>query len=339
MENQNRNSAFSPLAYPWYDDRVKVLHEMEVPGPFPPSEEPERVYCTPKEIYGYLDQHVWKQAAAKKAASVIAYNCFERGIKSNAMFVGPTGCGKTYIWRCLQEIFPDRIEIVDGSNLTTDGWKGDKKWSSLFNSPIFRSGEPAILVIDEADKMLAPKISSAGENVSHSVQSEGLKMLEGTYVNVKENGVTYQIDTSQISFVLCGAFSVKAAAVAEKERGCRIGFGAAPGETKAYDKPLTEADFIKYGVLSEFIGRIQRIVGLEAMTVDDYYKITDRSSSFLQRIMRQYQADIGLTEQMRHELAETAESTGLGIRGMENQIRTLLDDAIFDNCEQRCFEF
>ena len=143
--------------YPWYDDRVEVLQEEEGTGlDWPYNTLPPRdAYDTPKKIYGYLDGHVWKQDAAKKAASIIAYNCFERAVKSNALFVGPSGCGKTHIWRCLKGIFPDRIEIVDGSNLTLDGWKGEKKWGSLLPSPIFRSDRHAILVIDEADKLVS----------------------------------------------------------------------------------------------------------------------------------------------------------------------------------------
>ena len=162
-----------------------------------------------------------------KAAAVIAYNAFQRGVKSNALFIGPSGCGKTHIWRCLQKIFPGRIVIEDVSNLTNDGWKGDKKWANLFQSAIFRNGHHNILVLDEADKMLMPKIGSGG-NVSDSIQSEGLTMLEGARVDVKINSVIHSIDTSKISFVLCGAFSSKARDAAEKDAGSRIGFGAAP---------------------------------------------------------------------------------------------------------------
>lgn len=338
MENQSQN----PALYPWYDDRVTVLYEEEEPDaskrPYnTPS--PENTYDTPKKIYEYLNQHVWKQEEAKKAASVITYNCIRRNIKSNAVFTGPTGCGKTHIWRCLKKIFPGRIEIVDGSNLTQDGWKGEKKWNSLFRSPVFRSDKKTILVIDEADKMLSPKYTSGGENVSHSVQSEGLTMLEGTHVEVKEGSVAYDINTAKISFVLCGAFSSKAADIARKEAGSRIGFGAAPAEVKSYSRPLTESDLIAFGVMPEFIDRIQRIVSLEPMTADDYYRITGDLDSFLMRIEKQYRTNIKLTHKMRRELAELACSSGLGIRGMENRIRAMLDEAIFENCNQRCFEF
>lgn len=338
MNNQN----ISPeMSYPWYDDRVKVLQEEEPARqdwPWDTLDE-EGDYDTPKKIYGYLDQYVWKQEEAKKAASVIAYNCFERRIKTNAMFVGPTGCGKTFTWRCVKRIFPDRIEIVDGSNLTQDGWKGEKKWSSLFRSPIFRSGERSILVIDEADKMLYPKFTSGGENVSHSIQAEGLTMMEGARVEVKDGSVAYEIDTSKISFVFCGAFSSKAQDMAREERGSSIGFGAAPKEVRAYSKPMREEDLIAFGVMPEFMGRIQRVVSLEAMTIDDYYRMMEGSNSLLGRIRRQYRADIHLTQKTRHELAERALRSGLGIRGMENRIRAMMDEALFEDCDRRRFEF
>lgn len=329
--------------YPWYDDRMERLYAKEPSCGFDGGKsrlkktEPES-YDTPKKIYEYLNQHVWKQEAAKKAASIVAYHCFERGIKSNTMFVGPTGCGKTYIWRCLKEIFPGRIDIVDGSNLTLDGWNGSKKWSSLLRSPIFRAGNSTILVIDEVDKMLTPKYSKS-ENVSASIQSEGLTLMEGTRVDIKEGNVTYEIDTSKISFVLCGAFSLKAHDMAEKERGSRMGFGSVQKETAAYERQLEETDLIEFGVMPEFMGRMQRIVNLEPMTVDDYYKIADSPCGPLRHIRQQYGAEIRLTAQMRRRLAKIACSSGLGIRGMENQIRAMLDDALFENCDQRRFEF
>lgn len=332
----------------WCDDSAENLHEKYV-NPWADDEDEAEAECdickdehetynTPKKIYDYLDQHVWKQEEAKKAASVIAYNCLQ-GIKSNAMFIGPSGCGKTYIWRCLKEILPDRIEIVDGSGVTLDGWRGTTKWRDLLRSPIFRSCGNTILVIDEADKMLTPKSSSSGENVSHSVQAEGLTIMEGTSVIIKDEPLSYVISTLGVSFVLCGAFSNKAHDVAEKSKGRSIGFGSVPDTARPYEKPLGEADLIEFGVMPEFMGRIQRIVSLQPMTTDDYYRITESSCGFLEHIRQQYGADIRLSQKKRRELAEQACKTGLGIRGMENKIRQLIDDALFDDCERRCFEF
>lgn len=337
MEDQRPDPA-PAQPFPWYDDRVEAVRK-EYVNPWAEEDEPEQEqYDTPKAIYGYLDRLVWKQDAAKKAAAVIAYNAFQRGVKSNALFIGPSGCGKTFLFRCLQRLFPGRIVIEDVSNLTNDGWKGSKKWADLLRSPILRNGHHNLVVLDEGDKMLAPRYSEHA-NVSHSIQSEGLTMLEGAHVDVKIDSVIHSIDTSKISFVLCGAFSNKARDVAAKDAGSRIGFGAAPKAVQPYARPLEEQDLIDFGVMPEFLGRIQQLIHLEPMTEEDYYRMTDSSLGFLARIGEQYKARIHLTPQKRRELAGLAAETGLGVRGMESQIRRLVDDAIFDDCGRRCFEF
>lgn len=333
----NRQTEPQAPPYPWYDDRVEVLHQSHIDPPAD-HEDGELLYTTPKKIYAYLCQHVYKQEEAKRAASVIMYQCL-KGIKSNAMFIGPSGCGKTHTWRCLKQIFWDRIEIVDGSNITQEGWSGSKKWSDLFRSPIFRAGKNTILVIDEADKMLSPKFSSHGENVSHSIASEGLTLMEGTHINVKDGSITYEIDTSKISFVLCGAFSNKAHDIAEKSSGSRIGFGAAPEPVRPYARPLDIQDLVAFGVMPEFASRISRIINLQPMTTDDYFNMTANSGSVLKRIGEQYRASVRLTPETRWTLAELAYCTGQGVRAIEAQIKQLIDNALFDDCERRSFEF
>lgn len=134
MDNQKPNPA---ATLPWYDDRVEAVRK-EYTAPVAEPAEKEPTQDTPRQIYDYLDRKVWKQAEAKKAASIILYNAL-RSIRSTAMFIGPSGCGKTHVWRCLQKLFPNRIVICDGSNLTLTGWKGNKTWSSLLTDPIFRS--------------------------------------------------------------------------------------------------------------------------------------------------------------------------------------------------------
>ena len=96
---------------------------------------------------------------------------------------------------------------------------------------------------------------------------------------------------------------------------------------------------IDFGLMPELAGRISRIVNLQPMTVEDFYRMTDNSLGFLSHIGEQYKADIRLTPAKRRELAELAARTGLGVRGMESQIRRLIDDAIFDDCKRCRFEF
>ncbi len=336
-----------PPPLPWYDDRIKEIRS-DSPSPWAPADNiptpwdddpAPSEYDTPQKIYDYLDTRVWRQDAAKKAASIIMYHCL-RGLKSNALFIGPTGCGKTHTWRVLQKIFPDKITIVDGSNITQDGWHGNKKWADLLRFPAVMSGDSAVVVIDEADKMMMPKFSSHGENVAHSVQSEGLTLLEGTRVTIKDGPVVHEVDTSKISFVLCGAFSTKAHDIAAQANRRSIGFGAAKatGSVQPYDQSLTEQDLIDFGVMPEFLSRIQRIVGLEAMTAEDYFKMTEAPHGVLWQLQRQYGLEIHITPERRRELAEHAYVTGLGVRGMEGQIRQLIDDAIFADCERQFLE-
>ena len=175
----HENRATTPYApgYPFQPSR---------PGRSVPDDPDGPLSWPPKMIYKYLDGKVWKQDEAKQAAAMLAYNALNRGIKTNAFFVGPTGCGKTHIWRCLQELYPQRIVIVDASSLTQDGWKGETKWGDLLRDPILQMDRPSILVMDEADKFLIPRYTSYGDNVSHGVASEGLKILEGTRVELRE---------------------------------------------------------------------------------------------------------------------------------------------------------
>lgn len=321
---------------PWYDDRVKEV----ICGTRNTSHNTDSdSYNTPKKIYRYLDGKVWKQDEAKKAAAILTYNSFFRGVKENAMFIGPTGCGKTHIWRCLQKLFPERIEITDGSTVTAEGFKGDRKWSTLLQSPVFESGKAAILVIDEADKMLAPKITSAGESAGQNISAEGLKLMEGTFIDIKSGSVTYQVDTSRISFVLCGAFSNKANEIAKDSNiGHSIGFGATSNAAKAYDRPMTTQDLIEYGVMPEFMGRIQRIVNLQPMLLDDYYKIMSSGCSPVHCIQEQYGVKIHMTTRRRRELAEDAFKKGFGIRGIESSLRELVDNSLFEDCNRQCLE-
>ncbi len=336
------------VSRPWYDDRVTTLWDPNYPfGPAAWSERPDgpgpgredkAEFWPPKKIYEYLDEKVWKQDAAKRAAAMLVYNALGRGIKENAFFVGPTASGKTHIWRCLQELYPQHIAIVDASRLTNDGWKGSLKWTDLLRDPILHTGQPAILIMDEADKFLIPRHNSEGDNISQSVAGEGLKILEGTHVEVKGKDLSVVVDTSHISFICCGAFSAKADQLAQSRRQ-RIGFGGNPVPPAAYDQPITEKDLLDCGVMPEFLGRFQRVVNLEPMTADDFFRMLDSPAGPVRRLQERYGVELHLTERKRRELADLAAETGLGVRGMENQLRKLLDDALFDDHTQETLEF
>ena len=322
-----------PIHYPWYDDREPAQAAVKK------TSDSSTKFESPQAIYTYLDRFIIKQEEAKKAASIMMYFALNEMERSNAMFVGPTGCGKTEIWRVLKKAFPDRIEIVDGSNITNDGWKGEKKWSTLFASEIFKKGKHTILVIDEADKMMSPKYTNHGENTSESIMAEGLKIMEGESLTEKGSGAA--IDTSLVSIVFCGAFNRKAQQIAEEETGVTIGFGAAQkGEVKAYSRNMTVEDIIEYGVTPEFMGRISRLVNLNPIGEDQIVDLVFRDECGpLKRLEAQYRVKIKLKRKTCKEMVAKALKDNLGIRGVENQIREKLDAEFFNNFNAKEFSF
>lgn len=317
----------------WYDDRVHnvVIHARE------PTREAAN-YKTPRQIYEWLDERIWKNEEAKRAAALIMWKCLH-GIRSNCLFAGPTASGKTATWLALQELFPDRVYIVDASNLTQDGWKGSNKWSDILK-PVTGLMKNTIIVMDETDKMIAPKFTSGGENVAHSVQSEGLKMLEGNMMYLKDGkDQTFCVDTRKISFVLCGAFSTLADDIAEKGKGASIGFGASQKKPQAYSKQLTMQDVIEFGMMPEFAGRIGSIVNMETMTADDYARmLTESRHSPINTLEDTYGIKLCLSQQKKLEIAQNAFESGLGVREITNQLTKIVDDALFEDCETNYIE-
>ena len=313
----------------WYDDRNKFIrHERE-----PTKEAGE--YKTPQQIYNYLNTRIWKQEEAKRAASMMMWKCLN-GIKENLLMIGPSGCGKTEIFRQLKLIFPRHLTVYDTSNTTADGWKGDKKISSFIVDSVGKTHN-SIIVLDEFDKLLTPRFSHS-ENISHSIQSELLTVIEGATQQVTlAKDVTHEVHTQRISFAMCGAFSNLADDIAKNKAS--IGFGASQEAAKPYAKPLTADDIIEFGAMPELMGRIQKIVNLEPMTADDYAQMLCKSShSPIQRLEDIYGIKLCLSEEKKQELAQNAYDSGLGVREITNQLTRMVDDVLFEDCETNYIE-
>ena len=204
----------------------------------------------PQEIKDYLDKYIYSQEEAKEAASMLLWEQLQ-GIKSNMVFIGPTGCGKTEIFRQLKKAYPD-IYIVDASSITQDGWKGNFKIDDIFRRiGSIESAERSIIVMDEADKYFEPQINSGGENVSYSKQSELLKLIEGEELHIDGS----VIDTSKISWVFLGSFEL----MLEGKRHVSndVGFGGNVEKNQvSYIDHFTSEDLVKYaGVRREIAGR------------------------------------------------------------------------------------
>jgi len=312
--------------YSWYDDRVTHLNATQTE-----VSKQDVCFSTPREIYSYLDKFIWKQEEAKKAVSMLMWKTLN-GIRSNILLVGPTASGKSEIMKQLSNIFPSKVILTDASNITQDGFKGDKKWSTILSNPSLQTHEQKILVLDELDKALAPRFTSGGENVAHSIMGEGLKILEGTFIDVTRNNTTYQVDTRNISFVGCGAFSLLADSIAEKSKGASIGFGASNNDMRAYSTPITAQDIIdEYSVMPEFLGRFEKIVPFEPMTEEDFARMLSESpNSPIQRLEKQYRLKLHLSNEKKQELARSAYENGFGVRGIIGQLVTLIDDNLFE---------
>lgn len=244
------------------------------------------------------------------------------------LITGPSGSGKTEAFRVVKNVFKDyfNVEIVDGTTITQEGWKGVRKLSVLLGS----LSNGYILVIDEFDKLAKPAYDSGNNNVSEHIQAEFLKLLEGEYYTKdlqtdtsrrtrKEVAIDY--DTRSLGIVLVGAFE----AIRSKKENppARIGFVSSKEEpahekeltverdrthsrrvkaTKTVDEKaskapvsaeknkaieITDEDLIAYGVITELVGRISDKCTTNKLTVEQYIQIVKNENSKVSQLMKE----------------------------------------------------
>ena len=315
---------------PWYD----------IPCYFEEAEDddmPEGIFRTPAAIYRYLDERVYGQKAAKRAAAMLLWN-HVNGRKQNVVFAGPTGCGKTEIFRQLAQIYPN-IKIHNAPSIRGTGWKGNMKVRNLFDGVSGKDQKHLIIVLDEADKLF----EGIGES-GQVVQNELLKVLEGDMVHFEgDNKVqgeqSLDLDTSNISFVFLGSFEMMVKAKSRKPHA--LGFGAVVSEESfdGYNSIFTQEDLVEYAnVRTEIAGRINNIVQLHEMTEEDYLGIlSDKKISPLKRLSKDYHVDINMTADARKKLAKEAFETGMGVRYLKAKIQRSLDDMLFEDCGKSAY--
>ena len=288
---------------------------------------------SPKEIYDWLSNHIYGQEKAVKAAATLLYN-HTQGRKRNFLFVGPTGCGKTEIWRACRQLYP-YIYIIDSAIITGEGWAGSFKVNNIFDGMSQQEAEKAIIVFDEFDKLCEPQIGSGGTNHSLVAQNELLALIEGKTVRLKD----YNIDTSKISFAFCGSFETLTQIKTAREAKQSIGFGANLEKKKAhlvYEDVWQPSDLVKYaGMRQEIAGRINQIVQLSPMTAEDYKEIlNDNQISPLHQLERQYDVTLYLDTDTEQKLVQEAEETHMGVRYLRSRIQQMLDEQMFQDCDQ-----
>ena len=209
-------------------DFIEMLEELRP--------DPELFDWSPKSIYENLNSRILGQAEAKKAASMVVYNHVE-GRRSNTVFCGPTGSGKSEIWRQLSHEYPRLIRMVDASRLSADGWKGSLHLRDIFDgiSPGDIRNYGLIVVLDEADKIICETMTSSnGTDYSAITQNSLLKMLDGDVIEFGSDDSrvkAFSVDCSRVSVVILGAFEKLLSA--KNRRAAGIGFGA--GMKKEYN--------------------------------------------------------------------------------------------------------
>ena len=304
----------------------------------PPAYGLKNPASSPHEIYGYLNKNIYGQEAAKRAVSMLMYHHLH-GNSRNIVMAGKSGSGKTEIWRALSKRY-DFIRIINGPQLSCDGWKGSFHLKDIFWDEPKETAEHLVIVVDEADKMLEPAIASGGTDVARRVQNELLKLMDGdtlTFVSDNNNDKSKKItvDCSGVSVVLCGSFETMLQTKADSSSS--IGFLQSEKKESRVTE-CNEKDLIKYGnVRREIAGRISQIVTLDALTATDFEAIMESDMSPIRKIEKTHKISLSVDKDSRKKLAADAAESGLGCRFLRSKLQSMLDGQMFDEPEAKEF--